>query len=144
MDTGWVRLFGSGLALCAGLVAPGVRAVGTPSGATIANVASLRYTQGGVDLRIESNASRFRVEEVLDVALQGNEAANVAVGSPDTRRVLVFTITNTGNGPQAYRLVPNAGLAGDQFDPVITMSFASIAAKTFQEFAEVQRLEFDL
>ncbi len=92
-------------------------AAGTPSGTTVSNVATLDYVQAGASLRVDSNASRFRVDEVLNVIVQKRDATNVVVASPDAARVLTFAVTNTGNGSQKFRLSVNAALAGDQFDP---------------------------
>jgi uncharacterized repeat protein (TIGR01451 family) len=106
-------------ALCAGALVPPAHGVGTRSGSTIANIASVDFSQGGSHLVVQSNTARFRVDEVLNVVVQGNDAGRVTVASPDTRRVLVFTVTNLGNGPEAFRLAANAAIPGSRFDPTI-------------------------
>lgn len=100
------------------LLSTSALAVGTPSGTIVSNVASLRYAQGGASLQITSNPSSFRVDEILNVVVHKSDADNVVVASPDTRRVLRFMVTNTGNGAQKFQLSSTDALAGDQFDPV--------------------------
>ena len=39
------------------------------------------------------------------------------MNTPDTNRVLAFTITNVGNGTELFTLTPNLAVAGDQFNP---------------------------
>ena len=99
------------------LLSTSALAVGTPSGTTVSNVASLQYVQGGASLQVTSNLASFRVDEILNVVVQKIDATSVVVASPDTRRVLSFTVTNTGNGSQKFQLSSNDALAGDQFDP---------------------------
>jgi hypothetical protein len=115
----WGRLLAL---LCAGLLAclrpSAVHAIGTHSGSTISNVASLQFTQGGNQLVTQSNPAQFRVDEVLNVVAQGNDAGNVNVASPDTHRVLAFAVTNTGNGAQTFRLT--AASTGGRFDPSVS------------------------
>ena len=46
----------------------------------------------------------FTVAELINVTLVSQDAANVAVGSPDSNRALSFLLTNTGNGPETFSL----------------------------------------
>jgi uncharacterized repeat protein (TIGR01451 family) len=95
------------------------QAVGTPAGTSIVNTATVTYTdQFGASQTVSSNASAVQVDEVLNVTIATLDAGNVAVNSPDADRPLAFTLTNTGNGSEAFQLTANVGLAGDQFDPV--------------------------
>ena len=48
-------------------------AVGTPSGTTVSNVASIQYVQAGASLQVTSNASSFRVDEILNVTVQKSD-----------------------------------------------------------------------
>lgn len=61
--------------------------------------------------------SSFTVAEVINVTLVSQDAANVAVGSPDSNRALTFLLTNTGNGPETFSLARNNAVAGDNYDP---------------------------
>ncbi|MFZ5561375.1 MAG: hypothetical protein ACOY41_07635 [Pseudomonadota bacterium] len=100
------------------LAAPAAQAAGTAAGVVISNTATATYTdpfEGGQS--VLSNASTLQVDEILDVTLVANDAGNVTAMSPATDGVLSFTITNTGNGPEAYVLTALANVAGDDFDP---------------------------
>lgn len=54
---------------------------------------------------------------MLGVNVVSNDAGNVLVRSPDSSRVLSFTVSNIGNGDEAFRLDANTAISGDQFDP---------------------------
>jgi hypothetical protein len=57
---------------------------------------------------------------LLDVTVASADPGNVATKPGLTNQVLTFTVTNTGNGSEAFRLTPNGTLGGDQFDPTTT------------------------
>jgi uncharacterized repeat protein (TIGR01451 family) len=42
---------------------------------------------------------------------------NTAVSASSTQQEIVFTVTNTGNGPETFRLVMNSVIGADDFDP---------------------------
>ncbi len=96
-------------------------AAGTAAGTTITNTATATYEDvGGTPRSAVSNPVDLLVDELLDVTV-------ARVGSPDvittpgaTNVVTTFTVTNTGNGSEAFRLTPNGTLGGDQFDPTVT------------------------
>ena len=91
-------------------------AAGTPAGTVIENRAEVAFDIGGDRLTIASNTARLTVEERIDVvtiALTDQVAA--APGSAGN--VLVFSVTNTGNGQEAFRLSIDNAIAGDDFDP---------------------------
>jgi uncharacterized repeat protein (TIGR01451 family) len=90
---------------------------GTVANTLVTNTASVSFVEGGVAQSFNSNPASFRVDERLDVALANNNAAPLAVLTPDNDRPLSFSVTNLGNGPEAWRLVVNSALAGDNFDP---------------------------
>ena len=96
-----------------------VLAVGTSAGIDISNTASVDYAIAGSSSTTNSNTVTFRVDEKLDVNVSWQDAANVAVGSPDTNQVLTYLLTNTGNGNDSYTLNVQNSLGGDQFDPVL-------------------------
>ena len=72
---------------------------------------------GGNPQSVDSNVVELRVDEILDVTVVRNDAGNVSVSSPDSDDPLSFTITNPGNGSEAYTLVADAALGGDQYNP---------------------------
>ncbi len=93
----------------------------TPAGTTITNIATVRYTTGGTNFLQDSSPTiSFRVDEVIGVTVTG-PAGPTSVNSPDTNRPLVFTVTNTGNAPEAFNLIANQNPGApivDQFNPV--------------------------
>jgi uncharacterized repeat protein (TIGR01451 family) len=102
------------------LWAGSVWAVGTPAGTPIAGTATASYTLGGDPTVLTATASSsFNVLEVINVALIWQDTANVPVDSPQTDRVLTFLLTNTGNGPETFRLTADGAVAGDQFNPAV-------------------------
>lgn len=93
----------------------------TLAGTTISNQASLEYSVVGSASKTttQSNVSTFVVNELIDVQLLWTDASQIAVNSPDTKKVLTFKITNTGNGNQNYNLTSNNNIGGGNFNPII-------------------------
>jgi len=92
-------------------------AAGTPAGTVISPQVMLSYSIEGIPQATASNTATFTVAEIINVSLVWQDAAPVAVNSPDTSRALTLLLTNTGNGSEAYSLIRNNFIAGDQFDP---------------------------
>lgn len=100
--------------------APAAWGAGTLAGTTISNTATATYTDPGGTTRTEtSNTNDILVDEVLDVTVVANEGSPLTVFSPATGRVLSFTVRNTGNGPEVYRLGAVDVIAGDDYDPTV-------------------------
>jgi uncharacterized repeat protein (TIGR01451 family) len=96
-------------------------ATGTAAGTTISNTATATYTDGsGNPVTVPSNRVDIRVDEVLDVTVASADPGDVAAQPGATNQVLSFTVTNTGNGPEAFRLAPVNAIGGDNFDPTTT------------------------
>lgn len=96
-------------------------AAGTTAGTTISNTATATYTDpGGTPQSTDSNQVDILVDELLDVTVVSADPGDVSVAPGSTNRVLSFTVTNTGNGSEAFRLTPNGAVGGDQFDPTVT------------------------
>src|SRR5258706_8353581 len=114
-----VSLLALAISLAPGLViARPAWAAGAPANAAISNTAHATYTDpNGQPQTVNSNTATLRVDEVLGAVVVSNDAGNVGVLSPDNDRPLSFTLTNPGNGSEAYLLTPNASLSGDQYDP---------------------------
>jgi uncharacterized repeat protein (TIGR01451 family) len=103
-----------------GFSAPAM-AVGTAAGTTISNTATATYTDpGGNPVSVPSNKVDIKVDELLDVTVATADPGDIVVTPGSTNQVLSFTVTNTGNGSEAFRLTPNATVGGDQFDPTTT------------------------
>lgn len=98
--------------------ASAVQAAGTPAGTSIQSAAQISYSFGGAAQTAASNTVIVTVVEILDAVV--TVAGSAAVAPGDTQQELVFTITNTGNGTEAFHLAAlSAGITGDQFDPVL-------------------------
>jgi uncharacterized repeat protein (TIGR01451 family) len=80
-------------------------ALGTASGTTISNTASVDYTVGGVNQDdVNSNNVQFVVDRKITVIVAelGGTATTVVPGS--TNQVTTFTVSNTSNAPLDFRL----------------------------------------
>ncbi len=104
------------LALC---VASPADAAGTPAGTLIDNVATASYDGPTGRVDVPSNVATVRVDELLDVVVDSTDPGDVAVGSGDTSKPLKFQLTNSGNGPEAFRLSADPARPGDDFDPAL-------------------------
>jgi uncharacterized repeat protein (TIGR01451 family) len=106
---------GSIAVLCALVTAP-AHAVGVAAGTNIDSTASVSYSVGAVDANATSTTVSVTVAEILDVVVTAPATA-LPVGPGSTAQVLRFRVTNTGNGPEAFSLVLDNAIAGDNFDP---------------------------
>jgi len=84
-------------------------AVGTASGTTITNTATVDYAVGG-NARSASGSVDFLVDNRVDLTVTGGSATTVSPGQTD--RVLTFTVTNTGNTTQGYAFTTEPTAAG--------------------------------
>ena len=104
-----------------------VWAVGTPATTDIRSSAVVTFTDGfGAPRTVSSNETSLLVDEVLGVTIVSDDATNVAVTSPDDDDALRFTITNVGNGTEAFRLTPDPALGGDDYDPTDARIFLDL------------------
>lgn len=92
----------------------------TVAGTTISNQASIEYVIGNSTNKniTQSNVSTFVVNELIDVQISWIDASQIIVNSPDTKKVLTFKLTNTGNGIQKYTLTANNNVGGGNFTPI--------------------------
>jgi uncharacterized repeat protein (TIGR01451 family) len=96
-------------------------AAGTAAGTTISNTATATYTDpGGNPQTVPSNQVDILVDEILDVTIASADPGDIVVMPGATNQVLSYTVTNNGNGSEAFRLTPVSALGGDQFDPTTT------------------------
>lgn len=100
-------------------VAPGAAALGTVAGTDIDNTAEVSYEVAGAEVSEVSNTLRVTVAEILDVDVTLRSPAK-PVSPGDTAEELLFTVTNIGNGNEAFALLIDSALAGDNFDPTPT------------------------
>ncbi len=99
---------------------PAVQAAGTAAGTAISNTATVSYSRDGASVTESSNTDTVRVAEILDVVVT-RVSPVVTVDAGATREELAFTVTNTGNGSEAFLLLAeSAGVTGDDFDPTLS------------------------
>lgn len=97
------------------------QAAGTAAGTTISNTATATYTDaGGATVSVPSNQVNVRVDELLNVTVATADPGDIAALPGATNQALSFTVTNTGNGTEAFRLTPINAIGGDAFDPTTT------------------------
>ena len=100
------------------VVAPGAaHATGVTAGTLIQNTASATYTSGSSSGTVSSNTVSITVDELLNVAVAGLTTTPAVAGQ--TSAVLEYSITNTGNGPEAYNVTVNPAVAGNAFDATV-------------------------
>jgi len=104
-------------ALTAALSAPTAQAAGTAAGTIIVNTATGTFTNGSTTSTVQSNTVSLRVDEVLDVTVASLSGSTIQVGSGSV--TVPFRITNTGNGPEAFKVTAIPVNAGNQFTPVV-------------------------
>ena len=92
----------------------------TAPGEAIENTASLDYTVAGSPFSTSSNTTSTTVQELVDVDVTWVDVASVPVASGATDQVLTFSVTNIGNGDEAFLLSVDNTLAGDNFDPSLS------------------------
>ncbi|WP_232843916.1 hypothetical protein [Allopontixanthobacter sediminis] len=90
---------------------------GIAAGTLIENTASATYRVGAQNLGADSNTVVLRVDELLDVTVASQDSGPVPATGPTA--VLTFSITNTGNGPEAFNLTVNPDTPGNDFTPVV-------------------------
>lgn len=111
----------SGLAVAALAHSGLALAAGTPANTPILNTATVSYTDANGQSQTEdSNTVSLRVDEILGVTVANNDGGNVSVNTPEDDKPMRFTVTNPGNGNEAYFLsvdLTAAGAPADQYDP---------------------------
>jgi len=116
LGTALATVFLVGALAPAPLIAGGVTA-----GTLIENTAVASYDEGGTVRSVNSNTVTVLVDELLDVTLTSLDPGPVAARPGSA--VLTFELTNQGNGPEAFRLLANTAVGGNEFD----VSFRAIA-----------------
>lgn len=99
-------------------IASPASAAGTAAGSVINNTATATYSlPGGGSGSVDSNIVSLTVDELLDVSVAWSDGGDVAVFPGATGRVLTYSVTNNGNGSEAFVLSARNALSGDDFDP---------------------------
>ena len=94
------------------------QATGTAAGVSIPSTAQVSYDLGGVARNASSNTATVIVAEIINITVT-TLTSSVSVTPGATNQVLQFTLTNTGNSSEPFRLTPNSTVVGDDFDPVL-------------------------
>lgn len=102
------------------IVAQPALAAGTRAGTTISNTATASFDNGAGPQDVNSNTVDLKVDELLNVTVASNNPADVSTTPGATGQVLSFTVTNTGNGVEAFGLTSINNGGGDDFDPTVT------------------------
>jgi len=92
-------------------------AAGVAPGTQINNTATVDYTVSGVSYSNTTTLNTVTVDELIDVTVTWQNGAPVQVQPGATDQSLLFRVTNTGNGTEAFTLAVAANLSNDQFDP---------------------------
>ena len=117
------------MAVALGLLSPQAFAVGTAADTDINNTAQVTFEVDGTPVTQDSNTVTITVAEILDVAAV-LQSPQLQVSAGETGRGLLFTITNTGNGSEAFTL---------NFDN----DFISDPAVDFNPVAQTPAIYFD-
>src|SRR3546814_7559692 len=108
----------STIALLAALALPvQAQAAGTRAGSTISNTASASFDTGAGTTTVDSNRVELLVDELLDVTVDSSNPADVPTTPGATGQLLTFSVTNNGNGVEAFGLTTIASAGGDDYDP---------------------------
>lgn len=102
--------------IAAGIAAPAY-AQSVDAGTIIQNTAQATYTTPDGPTTITSNTVELTVDELLDVTLTSLDGGAISA-TPGTE-TLIFELTNTGNGPEAFTLTANPAVVGNDFDTTI-------------------------
>ncbi|MEN9719067.1 MAG: hypothetical protein RIQ99_1945, partial [Pseudomonadota bacterium] len=108
---------GIAMAMAMAFAGQSAHATGVSAGTLIQNTASATYTSGASGGSVQSNTLTVKVDELLDVAVAGITATPVAVGSGTA--VLAYSVTNIGNGSEAFRLTADPAVSGNPFNAVV-------------------------
>lgn len=93
------------------------QAAGVSAGTLIQNAASATYTSGASGGSVQSNTVTVKVDELLNVAVSSLSASPVAVGSGTA--TLAYSVSNIGNGSEAFRILVDPAVAGNPFEAIV-------------------------
>ena len=98
--------------------ADSAHATGVLAGTLIENTATATYKSGTATGTVTSNKVTVKVDELLDVAVTTLSTAP-ATASSGTPAVLIYSVTNSGNGPEAFNLAGDPTISGNAFNTAI-------------------------
>jgi uncharacterized repeat protein (TIGR01451 family) len=91
---------------------------GTPAGSIVRNTATATYdSPSGGETTVTSNEVALTVDEILGATVVSGDPGDVPVTPGSTAQILRYTLTNVGNGSEAFSLLARSNAGGDDFDP---------------------------
>ena len=108
----------AGCSLASLSICDAAHATGVLAGTLIENTASATYRSGSATGSVTSNKVVVKVDELLNVAVTTLSTAPASAGNAPA--VLIYSVTNSGNGPEAFDLVADPRVSGNAFDGTIT------------------------
>lgn len=113
------RILAASMASCIALAVstPALaQSAGTAAGTPIENTATASFDGPDGPVTQDSNTVILIVDEILDVDVESTDPGDVATQPDADNQVLSFTVTNTGNGEEAFTLAADTARPGDDFD----------------------------
>ncbi|MBX9884593.1 MAG: hypothetical protein K2X68_06440 [Novosphingobium sp.] len=98
-------------------LAGSAHATGVLAGTLIENTATATYQTGTATGTVVSNKVTVKVDELLDVAVATLSTAPATANNEPA--VLIYSVTNSGNGPEAFNLAADPKVSGNAFDGAI-------------------------
>ncbi len=83
--------------------ASGARAADAAAGTLVTNTAQVQYTEGASVLSQTASAN-FTVDQLVNVTVTWQNTSPVSVVDGAAQQALSFLVTNTGNGPDVFKL----------------------------------------
>ncbi len=105
------KLLASSVVLSSTLFSAQAFAVGTEAGTSINNTATVSFTRNGSSVSEAASVS-FKVDEVVNVNVTAANASNNITNGDDNVAV-TYTVTNTGNGTEEFKLLGTIGTTNE-------------------------------
>jgi uncharacterized repeat protein (TIGR01451 family) len=109
-------------ALLVGAAGTSAHAAGVLAGTNIQNTATATYEVNGTPDTVDSNTVTIRVDELLDVSVSWLDGGSVPIGGSGA--ILTFSLTNEGNGSEAFDLTALNSIGGNDFNA--TVNFVAV------------------
>lgn len=97
------RLLTSSMLISSALLSSHTFAIGTDAGTPVSNTATVSFTRGGNPDTAQASVS-FNVDEVINLNVTATNASN-NITNGDKNVAISYTVTNTGNGSEAFKLL---------------------------------------
>lgn len=111
------NLLTAGAATAALVAAHPAYASGTLAGTLIQNTANATYSSGSGTSTIQSNTVTVKVDQLVGVAVTALTSTPVTIGTAPA--VLIYQVTNTGNGADSFDLTGAPNVSGNAFNATL-------------------------